>query len=143
MKDKQALATQSPPPFRIQHAPTPVPVVASLPHSGLYVPPNMEARLNEPFQRFLPHQDWHLNYLYDFLPALGISSIHASHSRYVADLNRELREPVFGSFWRSVVPDSAPSKDALYKPGFEPPAADIAARIESVYEPYHLALHDK
>jgi N-formylglutamate deformylase len=32
--------------------------------------------------------DWHLHALYDFLPALGITTIHAVYSRFVVDLNR-------------------------------------------------------
>ena len=58
----------------------------------------------------------------------------------MADLNRALAEPAFGSFWRSVVPQAAPSNKPLYRSGSEPSPAEVAARIGSVYEPYHAAL---
>ena len=72
----------APPPFRrlAPEAP-PLPVVASLPHSGLYVPPHMRSGLKPPFRDFLPHQDWHLDRLYDFLPRLGVAVVMANYSR--------------------------------------------------------------
>jgi hypothetical protein len=35
-----------------------------------------------------PMTDWHLHQLYDFLPALGATTIFATVSRFVVDLNR-------------------------------------------------------
>ena len=52
---------------------SPLPVLANLPHSGLFVPEAIRSQLTEVHQTFLPHQDWHLERLYDFLPELGIT----------------------------------------------------------------------
>lgn len=113
-------------------------MVASLPHSGLFVPPEMAAHLKAPYREFLPHQDWHLDRLYDFLPRLGVTTVVANYSRYVVDLNREYRTPALGSFWRAVVPESTPRGAALYEKS--PEQAEVERRVAELYRPYHAAL---
>lgn len=123
-------------PFRL-HLPSaePVPIVASVPHSGLAVPEAIAQTLLSQYQRYLPHQDWHLNQLYDFLPSLGITVLEAIYSRYVVDLNRSAQEPLFGSFWSSVIPQSTAFNQPLYRQ--RPSAAAIAQRVAQFYHPYH------
>ena len=114
------------------------PIVASIPHSGLVVPEAIAQTLHEHYQRYLPHQDWHLDKLYDFLPNLGITVLEATYSRYVTDLNRPAKQPFFGSFWKSVIPERTAFEQPLYQTS--PSQVQIAARIEQFYVPYHTQL---
>lgn len=91
-----------------------VPIVANLPHSGLFVPEEIAAQMLPEHLRSLPNSDWHLDRLYAFLPSLGITVLQATHSRYVVDLNRAAKEPLFGSFWSSVVPETTAFGQPIY-----------------------------
>ena len=122
-------------PYRIRAALDPIPVIASLPHSGLYVPPQMRSGLKETYREFLPHQDWHLDRLYSFLPELGVTMLLATYSRYVADPNRGPDGPSFGGFWRAVVSDSTPRNEPLYD--LKPTKEEVEQRLREVYRPYH------
>ena len=115
-----------------------VPILANLPHSGLAIPEEIRRGLTPEHQRFLPHHDWHLDHLYRGLPELGIAVLQARYSRYVADLNRSPRPPLFGSFWRCVVPARTAFKAPLYR--LAPTEADIAARVATYHAPYHRRL---
>jgi N-formylglutamate deformylase len=106
---------------------SPVPIVANLPHSGTFIPALIEAQMSPGHARSIPNTDWHLNQLYDFLPALGVTVLQATHSRYVVDLNRSLRPPLLGSFYSSVIPAQTAFGHEVY---VTPPSdAQIQARI--------------
>jgi N-formylglutamate amidohydrolase len=75
-----------------------VPLVANLPHSGLFVPDDIAAQFTSEHLQALPNSDWHLDQLYQSLPDLGITVIQATHSRYVVDLNRQVKEPILVTF---------------------------------------------
>lgn len=119
------------------HLPTTqaIPIVANLPHSGLLVPKAIADHLEPAYQHYLPNQDWHLDKLYDFLPSLGIIVLQAIYSRYVVDLNRSLKEPLFGSFWQSVIAEKTAFNAPLYQT--PPSPLEIQQRIEHYYQPYH------
>ncbi|XGV94671.1 MAG: N-formylglutamate amidohydrolase [Leptolyngbya sp. BL-A-14] len=124
----------------ILHLPTTqsIPVIASLPHSGLLVPKNIAENLQTPCQYYLPNQDWHLDKLYDFLPNLGITVLQAVYSRYVVDLNRSLQEPLFGNFWQSVIAEKTAFNTLIYRT--LPLREEIEQRVEQYYHPYHQKL---
>ncbi|MEM9804639.1 MAG: N-formylglutamate amidohydrolase [Cyanobacteria bacterium P01_D01_bin.56] len=126
-------------PFQV-HLPTrqPCPIIASIPHSGLSIPEEINTLLNRQYQIYLPHQDWHLDKLYDFLPSLGITVLEAGYSRYVVDLNRAAKEPFMGSFWQAAVPKQTAFGSALYR--VLPSQQQVKQRIEQVYRPYHQQL---
>ncbi len=114
------------------------PIVANIPHSGLVIPEEMAQLLNQSHGSYIPNQDWHLDRLYDFLPSLGITVLQAVYSRYVVDLNRSLQEPLFGSFWRSAIPEKTAFDIPLYQ---TPPSQEqIERRIKQFYDPYHQQL---
>lgn len=115
-----------------------VPIIANLPHSGLLLPEPMPAQLLPEFAQTLPNTDWHLDHLYRSLPDLGITVLQANYSRYCVDLNRSMEKPWFGSFWRSVVPAETAFGKPIYR--VEPTEADIQARVEQFYLPYHAKL---
>ncbi|NER82566.1 MAG: N-formylglutamate amidohydrolase [Leptolyngbya sp. SIO1D8] len=114
------------------------PIVANLPHSGLLIPDDILQALHKPYQDYLPHQDWHLGKLYDFLPDLGITVLAAPYSRYVVDLNRPPKRPFFGNFWSSVIPAKTAFNASLYP--VPPSQGQVQDRIATFYRPYHQQL---
>ncbi len=115
------------------------PIVANLPHSGVKVPEAIAAQFTPEHLRSLPHSDWHLQPLYEFLPALGITVMQANYSRYVVDLNRALKPPLLGSFWSAVVPEQTAFKQPIYQ-GQPPSRGEVRDRIDEFYTPYHQQL---
>ena len=116
----------------------PLPIVASIPHSGLAIPDEIAQLLHRRYQTYLPHQDWHINKLYDFLPSLGITVLEATYSRYVVDLNRQAKEPFLGDFWNAVVTQKTAFNSPLYR--LAPSEIDAAERVRQFYRPYHQQL---
>lgn len=115
-----------------------VPIVANLPHSGMVVPETIAAQFLPTHLQSLPNTDWHLDQLYRSLPALGITVLQATHSRYVVDLNRPLQDPIFGNFWTSVIPEQTAFGQPIY--ATMPSREQLQGRIETVYTPYHQKL---
>ena len=115
-----------------------VPIVANLPHSGMIVPDAIAAQFLPAQLEALPNTDWHLDQLYRSLPALGITVLQATHSRYVVDLNRQLQEPIFGNFWSAVIPEQTAFGKPLYATTPSPEA--LQNRVETFYLPYHQKL---
>ena len=117
-------------PGQIRH-----PVVADMPHSGTHVPRNIDSQFKQDPRAILPNMDWHLDKLYDFLPELGITVLEATHSRYVVNLNRGLRPPLFGPESSSVISRNTTQGSILYE--MEPTQNEIEERINRYYIPYH------
>lgn len=115
-----------------------LPIIANIPHSGLFVPDDIAATFTKEHLISLPNSDWHLDQLYDFLPSLGITVLQATHNRYVVDLNRQAKEPLFGSFWSSVIPETTAFNKPIYKN--KPLLEHIKERIDKYYLPYHYQL---
>ncbi len=113
----------------------PLPLIANIPHSGLFVPEDIAAQFTTEHLKSLPNSDWHLDKLYDFLPDLGITVLQATHNRYVVDLNRQAKKPFFGSFWSSVIPETTAFNQPIYQN--KPTLEQIEERIEKYYFPYH------
>jgi N-formylglutamate deformylase len=118
------------------------PLLISMPHAGTRLPPALAARLTAAACR-VPDTDWHLERLYDFADELGASVLAATHSRYVIDLNRP---PDGASLYpgRSVTglcPIDTFDDEPLYaETGDQPDAAEIAARRDAAWLPYHRQL---
>jgi len=112
-----------------------LPVVASLPHSGTYIPLFIEASLTAEHRTWLRNTDWYLDQLYAFLPAEGVTVIAATHSRYVADVNRDPEGPPFGAFFEAVVAETTAHGQAVYST--QPTSEDLTTRIERYHHPYH------
>ena len=114
---------------------TEAPIVANLPHSGMFVPGAIAAQFTPDHLRSLPNTDWHLDRLYASLPKLGITVLQATHTRYVVDLNRQAKDPIFGDFWTAAIPE----KTAFGQPIYQsiPSQSDIEGRVRDFYLPYH------
>jgi N-formylglutamate deformylase len=118
----------------------PVPLVVSIPHTGTWLPEEVRASLASPAMHALPMTDWHLHRLYDFLPALGATTIYATVSRFVVDLNRPPRPQALypGRFETGLVPLETFQGEAVFR---EPPGPEaIEARRLAWHAPYHARL---
>ncbi|MDJ0618399.1 MAG: N-formylglutamate amidohydrolase [Calothrix sp. MO_192.B10] len=112
-----------------------VPLIANLPHSGMFVPQNIATNFTPEHLHSLPNTDWHLDKLYNFLPNLGITVMQANYSRYVVDLNRPIKEPLTGNFWTSVIPLQTAFGKPIYTTN--PSPTEVQTRIQKFYIPYH------
>ncbi|WP_260432574.1 N-formylglutamate amidohydrolase [Burkholderia sp. Bp9140] len=82
--------------------------------------------------------DWFLNDLYSFLPGMGITTILATHSRYVVDVNRDPNLVAPGAWSDSPITLSTYAGEAIYL--HEPTAAEAVGRITSFHRPFHQRL---
>jgi len=117
------------------------PLLVSMPHAGTYVPPAIAARLTDE-ARQVPDTDWHLEMLYDFARDMGASILVATHSRYVIDLNRPPDGASLypGQSVTGLCPTDSFDDTPLYAAGDVPDEAEIAARREAIWVPYHAQL---
>ena len=121
--------------------PQSVPLIVSVPHAGTYLPPTI-AKLLTPEGLGVPDTDWHVDKLYDFVPALGGTLMVATHSRIVADLNRDPAGDVLyaGASNTELCPTSTFFDEPIYRAGLAPDSTEIAMRIEQYWNPYHRQL---
>lgn len=114
------------------------PLLVSMPHAGTYVPPAIAARLTDEARR-VPDTDWHLETLYEFARDMGASILVATHSRYVIDLNRPPDGASLypGQSVTGLCPTDTFDDTPLYAAGDVPDEAEIAARREAIWVPYH------
>ncbi len=115
-----------------------IPVIASIPHSGHEIPRAIAWQFRRELRHKLYGTDWHLGSLCDFLPDLGVTVLRATHSRYVADLNRDFRKSVFGHHTESVIYRDTIGDEPLYD--IEPNDHELNERIIRYYLPYHRQL---
>lgn len=117
------------------------PMLVSMPHIGTDIPFELHHSYT-PRALDVEDTDWHLERLYDFLPAMGISILQPRCSRYVIDLNRPPDDtPMYpGAANTELCPTHFFNGDALYKPGQEPSPQEVQRRRASYWQPYHEAL---
>lgn len=121
------------------------PLLLSIPHSGQDIPADLRGGYTDDALR-LADTDWHLDRLYGFAEALGATTVMATVSRYVIDLNRP---PTGESLYptemisTTLCPTETFRGDPLYRDGQEPAAVEIARRVETYWRPYHQALMDE
>ena len=129
----------APPPFRFHQGSAPL--LISIPHGGVYLPPLLAERLSAE-ARAVPDTDWHLERLYAFAKDLGASVLAATHSRYVIDLNRPPDDIVMyaGANNTELCPTRFFDGTPLYRAGREPDAVERARRLKLYWQPYHAAI---
>jgi N-formylglutamate deformylase len=128
--------TDKTPPFEFQAGIGPL--LVSAPHVGTHIPADIAAVMNETGLR-VGETDFHVHRLFDFAPELGASTLFATHSRYVVDLNRPPDDARLypGKFETGLCPLSDFDKTPIYQDGCGPDAAEIARRRERYWRPYH------
>jgi N-formylglutamate amidohydrolase len=129
-------------PFVVREPSAPaIPVVVSIPHTGTRVPEGISRFFATPEMHRLPNTDWHLHELYDFLPELGVTTLHAVYSRMVVDLNRPPEnKPLYpGRFETGLVPTQTFQGEPIWT--HEPDADEIERRRTLYHGPYHEKLN--
>lgn len=118
-----------------------VPFVLSLPHRGIEFPPELKEKFVPHLIDILDDTDWDLEQLYDFAPELGITTICASYSRWVIDLNRDpASKPLYsdGRLITELCPKTTFFGENIYlNQELEPTGTEIGERLEKYFYPYH------
>lgn len=116
------------------------PVVLGMPHTGTFVPENIEVLLNENGKK-LSDTDWHIDRLYEGLLD-NVTTVKANFHRYVIDANRDPSGVSLypGQNTTELCPTTDFDNVAIYKEGMEPSVSEINARTEKWHKPYHAAL---
>ena len=117
------------------------PLIISVPHAGIGIPPEIEAKLVS-LWRARKDTDWHVDKLYDFAPALGATIIRTAVSRSVIDVNRDPSGKTLypGQNTTPLCPIATFDDEPLYRAGQLPDELEIAARRGVYFNPYHTAL---
>ncbi|TCV97123.1 N-formylglutamate deformylase [Luteibacter rhizovicinus] len=117
------------------------PLLVSLPHNGSVIPDDIAARMTPRATRSVD-TDWHVAELYDFAREMGASVLRPFASRYVVDVNRPADGHALypGRKETGLVPTMMFNGDDIYLEGKEPDAAEIAARVDRWWRPYHDAI---
>ena len=125
-------------PYRYRHGSSAL--IVSMPHVGTFVPHSVGKQLSD-CAAARPDTDWHLPRLYDFLEELDATVIEATHSRYFVDVNRppDGSNLYPGRDTPRLCPIDTFHQEPLYRAG-EPPAEEIARRVDAVWHPYHRRL---
>ena len=137
--------TGAPALWRIERAgpqhPSALPLIVNVPHAGTYLPPSIAAALS-PAGVAVPDTDWQVDKLCGFVPAMGATLMVATHSRFVVDLNRDPSGDALypGMSNTGICPVASFADAPLYQPGRVPDQAEIAARIDRYWRPYHRQL---
>jgi len=118
------------------------PLLISLPHTGTWLPPEIDDGRLVSRERALRDTDWYIEQLYDFAHELGCSSVHTAISRTVIDVNRNPSGATLypGQTTTGLCPTETFDGAPLYQPGREPDEAEIAARRARWFDPYHAAI---
>lgn len=114
------------------------PLVIAAPHVGTYVPHSIRGTMTATGQA-VGETDYHVHRLFDFARDLGATTLWATHSRYVIDLNRDPEgKPLYpGQFETALCPLTDFDHNPLYAAGSEPDAAEVAHRRQRWWQPYH------
>jgi N-formylglutamate deformylase len=120
------------------------PLIVNVPHSGTWLPPSIAASLRRAGLE-VPDTDWHVEKLYDFVPAMGATLMVATHSRIVVDLNRDPSGDALypGASNTEICPTSTFHNEAIYQPSAVPDSAAVEGRVERYWQPYHHQLADE
>jgi N-formylglutamate deformylase len=117
------------------------PLIVDVPHAGTYLPPELGARLT-PVALTVPDTDWHVDKLYAFAVDRGVTMMTATHSRIVADLNRDPSGVALyrGADNTEMCPTTTFANEAIYVDGALPDEHEIALRRAQYFDPYHAVL---
>ncbi len=118
------------------------PFVISLPHVGTELPADIAARMTAR-ARAVEDTDWHVDRLYAFARTAGAGWLRPRLSRYVVDLNRPPGDEALyaGQASTGLCPALSFDGTPLYTEA-APDGAEIAARRERYWVPYHAALRE-
>ncbi|MHC1481354.1 N-formylglutamate deformylase [Frateuria aurantia] len=118
-----------------------IPLLISMPHVGTLIPPDVAAAMTD-IAVHVDDCDWHLDRLYQSALRQGASILRPFHARYVIDLNRppDSANLYPGQDTTGLLPVDTFAREALYREGQEPDAAEQLRRRDLYWQPYHRAL---
>ncbi|MGP8305895.1 N-formylglutamate deformylase [Vibrio sp. YIC-376] len=120
-----------------------VPLLVSMPHSGLNLTPEVEQGLTDA-ARHLPDTDWFIPELYECVKELGASVISANYSRYVIDLNRPFDDkPLYTTKTTGLFPEILFDSTPVFFEGKAPTEADHERYKQQIWQPYHLTIEQE
>lgn len=117
------------------------PVIVSFPHTWTQFAGDLEGRLVSSWQA-RKDTDWWVDQLYGFVKDQVATMIGTLISRTVIDVNRDPSGASLypGQATTELCPTTTFDGEPLYKSGCEPSPAEIAARHQQFFDPYHAAL---
>jgi N-formylglutamate amidohydrolase len=126
------------------------PVLVEVPHSGLQVPPDVEAEIEATPLAVLRDSDIYVDQLYERAPGQGATLLVSRVSRYVVDLNRGPDEVDSAAVPRHPEARHIPARGVVWRartdgtPLLRAPLTidQFAKRIELYYKPYHQKLRE-
>ena len=120
------------------------PLLLCMPHAGTTIPAEMEARLVSPWLA-RKDTDWWIDRLYEFAFRLGASVVRTDVSRTVIDCNRDPSGASLypGQATTELCPTTTFDGELLYRIGGAPQEAEIAARRNAWFDPYHRAIEQE
>lgn len=114
-----------------------VPLLVSMPHSGLNLTPEVEQGLTNAARK-LPDTDWFIPQLYQCVNEIGASVISANYSRYVVDLNRPSDDkPLYTTKTTGLFPEILFDSTPVFVEGKEPTEANHERYKQQIWHPYH------
>lgn len=123
-----------------------VPIVVSVPHCGTAFPDEIKDQYKPKLIKAPEDTDWFVDTLYDFVPAMGITMIKATYSRWVIDLNRDpFSKPLYkdGRLITPLCPATTFLGENIYKDERqEVEQPEVKRRKELYYQPYHTKLRE-
>ena len=119
------------------------PIVLAFPHGGVWVPEDIEIRLNA-VGLGRSDTDWHIHRLYGGLLD-DATTVQATFHRYVVDANRppDGQSLYPGQNTTGLCPLTDFDNQPIWKKGEEPDAGEIERRRLSYHAPYHAALAEQ
>lgn len=125
-------------------SPGDAPLIVAFPHTGTEIPPEIEARMADPW-RARKDADWWIDRLYAFATDLGATTIRTAISRSVIDVNRDPSGQSLypGMTTTGLCPTETFDGEPLYQHGQAPDAAEIESRRERFFAPYHASVHEQ
>ena len=117
------------------------PLIVSFPHTGTDLPAELEDRFVSPWLA-RRDADWHVHRLYDFVRAMGATTVRTSISRSVIDVNRDPSGASLypGQNTTGLCPTTTFDDQPLYRDGLTPDEKEIERRTYTWFHPYHQAL---
>jgi N-formylglutamate deformylase len=117
------------------------PLIVSFPHTGTDLPDALAERFVSPWLA-RRDADWWVHELYDFVRAMGATTVRSAMSRSVIDLNRDPSGASLypGQNTTGLCPLTTFDNQPLYREGQEPDASEIEQRRAQWFDPYHAAL---
>ena len=117
-----------------------VPIVISVPHSGIEIPEEVKRTYLESQLEKLDDTDWFVHDVYDFASELGITVIRAKYSRWLIDLNRDPEStPLYndGRIITGLCSQTDFFGHPIYKASQDPTQAEIERRLKTYYWTYY------